>query len=107
MDNNKETQSIISDEKSPICGAENSFAPSENTPCETAEIAEVKVGETAADKTETAELTKNDTAKAARLTEKQKAEERKKKKKRMEQAAFRSKYFSYYDDVKTNIKEDW
>lgn len=45
--------------------------------------------------------------KSSRLTEKQKAEERKKKKKRMEQAAFRSKYFSYYDDVKTNIKEDW
>ena len=36
-----------------------------------------------------------------------KRDERLKKKKRIEQAAFRSKYFSYYDDVKTNIKEDW
>lgn len=68
--------------------------------------------ETQSIKAETAESTKTDmakaeTAKVARLTEKQKAEERKKKKKRMEQAAFRSKYFSYYDDVKTNIKEDW
>lgn len=68
--------------------------------------------ETQGIETKTSELKKTESAstaaaKAARLTEKQKAEERKKKKKRMEQAAFRSKYFSYYDDVKTNIKEDW
>lgn len=39
--------------------------------------------------------------------ETQKKEEALKKKKRIEHAAFKSKYFSYYDDVKTNIKEDW
>lgn len=39
--------------------------------------------------------------------EKKKAAERLKKKKRMEREAFRAKYFSYYDDVKTKIKEDW
>lgn len=39
--------------------------------------------------------------------EKKKAAERLKKKKRIEREAFRAKYFSYYDDVKTKIKEDW
>lgn len=36
-----------------------------------------------------------------------KKEEREKKKKRIAHAAFKDKYFSYYDDVKTSIKEDW
>lgn len=36
-----------------------------------------------------------------------KKDEREKKKKRIEHAAFKNKYFSYYDDVKTSIKEDW
>lgn len=39
--------------------------------------------------------------------ETKKKEEREKKKKRIAHAAFKSKYFSYYDDVKTSIKEDW
>ncbi len=39
--------------------------------------------------------------------EKRKAAERLKKKKRIEREAFRAKYFSYYNDVKTKIKEDW
>lgn len=71
-----------------------SFAISENGTCENGTC-------------EKGEAAKTQPEKTARLTEKQKAEERKKKKKRIEQAAFRSKYFSYYDDVKTNIKEDW
>ncbi len=36
-----------------------------------------------------------------------KKDEREKKNKRIEHAAFKNKYFSYYDDVKTSIKEDW
>lgn len=36
-----------------------------------------------------------------------KKDEREKKKKRIAHAAFKNKYFSYYDDVKTSIKEDW
>ena len=36
-----------------------------------------------------------------------KKDEREKKKKRIAHAAFKAKYFSYYDDVKTSIKEDW
>jgi len=45
-------------------------------------------------------LSKEERAKA-------KAAARIKQKKRAERAAFREKYFSYYDDVKTKIKEDW
>lgn len=30
-----------------------------------------------------------------------------KKKKKSSNAEFKQKYFEYYDDVKTNIKEDW
>jgi len=45
------------------------------------------------------------------LTVEQKAKLREKKaqdiKKRKAQAEVRRKYFDYYDDVKTNIKEDW
>ena len=36
-----------------------------------------------------------------------KKEEREKKKQRIAHATFKAKYFSYYDDVKTSIKEDW
>ena len=39
--------------------------------------------------------------------EAKKKEALQKKKKRIAHAAFKDKYFSYYDDVKTSIKEDW
>ncbi len=41
--------------------------------------------------------------------EKQKLKEKKAKelKRKKAQAEVRRKYFDYYDDVKTNIKEDW
>ena len=41
------------------------------------------------------------------LTEKEKKEAEAKRKKRSAAKAYRERYFAYYDDVKTKIKEDW
>lgn len=35
------------------------------------------------------------------------AKEREKQKQLRETAAFKRRYFDYYDDVKTSVKEDW
>ncbi len=40
-------------------------------------------------------------------TEKEKREAEKRKKAKAAAKAYREKYFQYYDDVKTKIKEDW
>ena len=41
------------------------------------------------------------------LTEQEKKEAEQKRKARAAAKAYRDRYFAYYDDVKTKIKEDW
>ena len=41
------------------------------------------------------------------LTDKEKKEAEQKRKARLAAKAYRDRYFAYYDDVKTKIKEDW
>jgi hypothetical protein len=41
------------------------------------------------------------------LTEQEKKEAEQKRKARLAAKAYRDRYFAYYDDVKTKIKEDW
>ena len=81
----------------------------DNTACENTVRAKRRIGETDAGRLNFAEETYMEENKRIPTEEEKKRKEKEAERKRKESEArrFKERYLEYYDDIKTNIRDDW